>query len=67
VRSIWTVMPKHRNECNVRVHACAQSDSQHRRLENRTIDIEKEHSEAHKEQEKERCNKAGNASTVQER
>jgi len=45
-------MPKHRHQCDAHVHACTKSDPRYRHLENRIIDVEKEHSEARKEQEK---------------
>ena len=45
-------MPKHRHQCDAHVYPYTKSDPRYRHVENRTIDIEKEHSEAREEQEK---------------
>jgi hypothetical protein len=42
-------MSKDRQECDAHVHACTQSDPGHGHVENRVIDIEKEHSKAREE------------------
>jgi hypothetical protein len=45
-------MPKHRHGYNAQVHGCTKSDPRYGHIENRMIDIEKEHSEAREEEEK---------------
>ena len=48
---IWTVMPKHRHQCDASVNGCAQANPGCDHVENGVIDVEKEHSEAREEEE----------------
>ena len=45
-------MPKHRHQCDAHIYAGTKTDPGYRHLEDRMIDIEKEHSEAREKEGK---------------
>jgi hypothetical protein len=52
-------MPKHRHECDAHVHARTKTDPRYRHIEDRVIDIEKEHGKACEEEEKREVQQRG--------
>ena len=49
---IWTVVPKHRHQCDANVYSRAKANPRCDHVENSVIDAEKEYSEACEEEEK---------------